>query len=199
MFHPQTDRQMEQQNQTLEQYLRSYVNYQQDDWARHLRIAEFAYNNSCHAVTGVSPFCLHTGQDVSMGNNDIPQPPPDIPVVHECIDTLSELRDTVHQCLQEASASQVQNYNKKVKPHEYTVSDLVWLSTKNIRTKQPSKKLDAKFTRPYKILEIIGKHTYHLNLPVTARVHPVFHVSLLEPVTGQDLDLAPLEVDGELE
>ena len=96
MFHPQTDRQTEQQNQTLEQYLRSYVNYQQDDWARHLRITEFVYNNSYHAITRVSPFYLHTRQDVSIGNNDIPQPPPNVPVVHECIDTLSELRDTVH-------------------------------------------------------------------------------------------------------
>lgn len=31
-FHPQTDGQTERQNQTLEQYLRGYANYQQDDW-----------------------------------------------------------------------------------------------------------------------------------------------------------------------
>ena len=32
VFHPQTDGQMEQQNSTLEQYLRTYIMYQQDDW-----------------------------------------------------------------------------------------------------------------------------------------------------------------------
>ncbi len=32
--HPQTDEQMERQNRTLEQYLRSYVNYRQDDWVK---------------------------------------------------------------------------------------------------------------------------------------------------------------------
>src|SRR6266852_8337320 len=31
-FHPQTDRQTERVNQVLEQYLRSYYSYQQDDW-----------------------------------------------------------------------------------------------------------------------------------------------------------------------
>jgi len=31
-FHPQTDRQTERANATLEQYHRAYCNYQQDDW-----------------------------------------------------------------------------------------------------------------------------------------------------------------------
>lgn len=31
-YHPQTDGQTERMNQTLEQYLRCYVNYEQDNW-----------------------------------------------------------------------------------------------------------------------------------------------------------------------
>jgi len=45
-YHPQTDGQTERQNQTLEQYLRCYCCLEQDDWARWLPIAEFAYNDS---------------------------------------------------------------------------------------------------------------------------------------------------------
>jgi len=44
-FHPQTDGQTERTNSTLEQYLRAYVNYQQDNWKELLPVAEFAYNN----------------------------------------------------------------------------------------------------------------------------------------------------------
>jgi hypothetical protein len=55
-YHPQTDEPSERQNQTLEQYLRAYVNYQQDDWLTWLPLAEFAYNNSIYASTGVTPF-----------------------------------------------------------------------------------------------------------------------------------------------
>ena len=32
--HPETDSQTEQENQELEHYLRSYVNYLQDDWVQ---------------------------------------------------------------------------------------------------------------------------------------------------------------------
>ena len=52
-FHPQTDGQTERQNQTLEQYLLCYVNYQQDDWTYWLPLAEFSYNNSLHSVINV--------------------------------------------------------------------------------------------------------------------------------------------------
>ncbi len=51
-FHPQTNRQTERQNSVLEQYLRSYVNYQQDNWAPLLALAEFAYNAAVHSSTG---------------------------------------------------------------------------------------------------------------------------------------------------
>jgi transposase InsO family protein len=49
-FHPQTDGQTERQNQTLEQYLRIYSNYEQDDWASLLVAAEWAYNSSYNAT-----------------------------------------------------------------------------------------------------------------------------------------------------
>ena len=41
-FHPQTDGETELTNSTLEQYLRAYVNYQQDNWKEPLPMAEFA-------------------------------------------------------------------------------------------------------------------------------------------------------------
>ena len=40
-YHPQTDRQMEQVNQELEQYLRLFINKWQNDWAELLPMAEF--------------------------------------------------------------------------------------------------------------------------------------------------------------
>ena len=60
-YHPEGDGQTEQANQTLEQYLRMYCNYQQDNWSDLLPLAEFAYNNAPSAMTGVSPFFANKG------------------------------------------------------------------------------------------------------------------------------------------
>jgi hypothetical protein len=50
------DSQSERIIQTLEQYLRCFINYQQDDWFTLLSLVKFAFNNSVHTSTGFSPF-----------------------------------------------------------------------------------------------------------------------------------------------
>jgi transposase InsO family protein len=60
-FHPQTDGQTERMNQTIEAYLRSFVNHEMDDWVDLLAMAEFAYNNSVTTATGKSPFYANYG------------------------------------------------------------------------------------------------------------------------------------------
>jgi hypothetical protein len=45
-YHPEGDGQTEWTNQTLEQYLCIYCNYQQDNWSELLPLAEFAFNNA---------------------------------------------------------------------------------------------------------------------------------------------------------
>src|SRR5882724_5190915 len=47
---------------------------------------------------------------------------------------------------------------------------------------RPSKKLSNKFLGPYEVLAQLGTHSVTLQLPDSLRaVHPVFHVSMLEP------------------
>ena len=65
-YHPEGDGQMECLNQVLEQYLRAYMNYQQDDWSSLLPLAEFAYNNATNEMTGVSPFFANKGYHPSI-------------------------------------------------------------------------------------------------------------------------------------
>jgi len=59
--------------------------------------------------------------------------------------------------------------------------DKVWLRRKNIKITRPSAKLDHKQIGPYTILAKIGSRAYKLDLPPTVKLHPVFHISLLEP------------------
>ena len=66
-YHPETDGQTEILNSILEQYLRAYVNFLQNDWAFWLPSAEFAINNHVSEITQCTPFLTNFGQHFKMG------------------------------------------------------------------------------------------------------------------------------------
>ena len=69
-------------------------------------------------------------------------------------------------------------HNKKVIPsRQYKLGDQVYLDASKIKTTRASKKLDAKFHRPFKVLIEVGKSAYKLELPPTWQIHDVFHES----------------------
>ena len=61
VFHPRTDGQSERTNQKLEQFLRFYANAKQNNWARFLALAKFAFNSWRNESTKKSPFELLMG------------------------------------------------------------------------------------------------------------------------------------------
>ena len=60
-FHLETDGQTERVNQSLEQYLRMFSNYEQNNWSELLLMAEFLYNNSVISATGLFLFYVNYG------------------------------------------------------------------------------------------------------------------------------------------
>jgi len=65
-YHPKGDGQIKCMNQTLEQYLHVYCNYQQDNWSKLLPLVKFAYNNALSATTSISPFFANKGYYLSI-------------------------------------------------------------------------------------------------------------------------------------
>ena len=185
-YHPQTDGQTERQNQTLEQYLRAYINYQQDDWVEWLRMAEFAYNNSIHASTGVTPFFAMHGFHPRMEDHIPEGAELDVPAAKDRIESVLVMRKELEARWQEAVKTQATYYDEKRTPRNYAVGQQVWLSAQNIRTTRPNRKLDFKRHGPFRILDAVGKQAYRLELPKSMNIHPVFHVSLLEPYVGSN-------------
>jgi hypothetical protein len=55
-LHPQMDGQTERLNASMKQYLRVFVNHQQDDWVEWLHLAEFAANNGASESTKCTPY-----------------------------------------------------------------------------------------------------------------------------------------------
>lgn len=179
-FHPQTDGQTERVNQVLEQYLRCYVNYQQDNWSTCLLMAEFAYNNSEHASTKQTPFHANYGYHPRLIVN-APQEPIN-PAAENYLEALRQSQQVVSEELKKAQEDYKRFADRKRKEQPaFRIGDLVWLARKNIRTTRPSDKLDYKKIGPFKIVKQVNPVTYQLRLPSTLKIHDVFHVSLLEP------------------
>ena len=60
-YHPQMDGQSERMNAIMEQYLRAYVNYQQDNWVALLPMCQFTANNPFLESMKSSPFLANYG------------------------------------------------------------------------------------------------------------------------------------------
>jgi hypothetical protein len=187
-FHPQTDGQKERQNQTMEQYLRAFCNYEQDNWVELLPFAEFAYNNSVHASTRMTPFwaVYHRHPEMQF------ETPKASSLKSETeADVLLEGLEATHPVLRENLLEAQEKQTKYARGKEITfqVGDRVWLSTRHFRTTRASEKLDYKVAGPYTVSKTIYKNAYKLDLPKTMRNHNVFHVSLLDrytpPIIGQ--------------
>ncbi|KAJ1602546.1 hypothetical protein NDA14_006435 [Ustilago hordei] len=186
-YHPQTDGQTERVNQVIEQYLRMYCNYEQNDWANLLDTAAFVYNNTVHNSIGVSPFFACYGWN--------PKAHPDIPQRLGVNDPgrFEYLMDGKERCkylqeqIREAQRRSVDQYNRKHKDIEFKVGDMVYINRRNWKTRRPTPKLDTRFAGPYPVQERVGRRAYRITLPANLRVHDVFHVSMLEPARTSSL------------
>lgn len=177
-FHPQSDGQTERVNQSLEQHLRLYCDYLQDDWADLLPLAEFSQNTTFHSSIGMSPFYAvhgcHPRISVTMNQSSVPD-------VSARLQNIKDAQKQAKENILKAQGQHAYWANKRRLPApEIAVGDSVWLLRRNVRTARPSDKLDDKRLGPFEILAKIGPSAFRLKLPATMKIHNVFHVSLLE-------------------
>ena len=210
-YHPETDGQTERVNQTLEQYLRLYINYQQDNWYWMLPMAEFTYNNTTHSSTTVSPFFANKGYHprshfTPRDDSEVRTNSPD---ARNEVEGLADLHGHLREQMQIAADTAKHFYDKgRTKAPSFKRNQQVWLDARHINTTRPQKKLDHKFLGPFKIKRKISDMAYTLDLPkdMKARgLHDVFNVKLLEPYRKNKIPRRhqppppPVEIDGQPE
>ncbi len=109
----------------MEAYLRAFVNWEQNDWARLLPMAEFAYNNAKNASTGHTPFELNCGyhprvsfeEDVDLCSRSCS--------ANELAEELRELMEVCYRNLLHAQELQKKAHDKGVKSRSYVPGEKV--------------------------------------------------------------------------
>lgn len=204
-FHPQTDGQTERMNQSLECYLRCYVNYQQSDWAELLPSAEYAMNSAINANTKETPFNLVYRYSPTLRVNLARDPQTIAPENKVAAEKAGRLKDsllTSKAAREVAQEKMAEHYDKKRKEMSFRVGEQVMLAARHIRTLRASKKLADQFLGPFEVVERIGANAYKLKLPSKyGRLHHTFHISLLQAYRARPgvRPPTPVEIEGEEE
>ncbi|SNX84008.1 uncharacterized protein MEPE_02716 [Melanopsichium pennsylvanicum] len=202
-YHPQTNGQTERANQTLELFLRFYTAYDHSDWATLLPTAQLALNQRPSATTTIAPAiaCFTFA----------PRAHPSIPPATSNVPSADKVR-VCQDAIAKANLAVAKWFNRRRSDVSFRRGDLVLLRTKHLRSDRPSHKLSNPLAGPFKVDKVISNRAYRLLLPPSWKVHPVFHVQMLEPYpdgvressdapqpTTLEDDYADFEVEGVLD
>ena len=184
-YHPQTDGQTEVVNKKIEEMIRSFINYNQTNWDEHLVEFEVAYNSSVHANTTFPPFYLTYGENPRTIPADLVLSSKN-PAAHSFLENIQKSVKHAQHEIQKSNDYMAAYANRKRKPCQFKVNDLVLLSTKHITIENSliNNKLTPRYCGPFRISEQINPVTFRLELsqPLLNRhIHNAFHSSPLVP------------------
>lgn len=208
--HPQTDGQTEIMNQYLEQRLRPFLDYYQDNWSELLPLMDFAQLTLPHESIGMSPFEVLNGYPARTSFDwETPEPSnPQEGLNQEKAQVLAHRMDSAIQFARENMKRAQERMQESANAHrrepDFQIGDLVWMKTQHLDTQRPSRKLDNPMAGPFKILAKEG-HSFRLELPESIKIHPIISPDKLrkaaeDPLPGQvNAPPPPVNITGDQE
>ena len=181
-YHPQSDGQTEVVNRGLEGYLRCMTGERPHDWSLWIPLAEWWYNSNWHSAIGVTPYEVVYGQPPSLhipyvaGDSNMEAIDRSLKAREECIEMLK-----YH--LQRAQQRMKKQADKHRSDKQLEEGDLQPYRQHSIALRR-NQKLGPKFFGPFPVIARVGAVAYRLQLPTHAKIHPVFHISLLKKHAG---------------
>src|ERR1035437_2444543 len=166
-------------NQYLDQRLRPYVSYYQDNWSELLPMMDHAQLVLPHSTLGMSPFELQKGYPPRTSFDwQVPKPANTQEKLSQeeartISRSLQEVLDVGRANMLKAQQKKERDVNRHRRDVDFGVGDMVFVTTKDWVTHRPSRKLDHQMAGPFKILEEVGS-AFRLQLPSSIKVHPVF-------------------------
>lgn len=144
-------------------------------------MVEYAHNSLPVSSTGLSPFqcCLGYQPPLFPSQESDAVVPSAHAFIQRCLRTWRIAREALTRTGERNKASADRH---RTKPPLYVCGQRVWLSTKDINFRLPSRKLGPKFVGPFIIAQVLSPVSVRLKLPPQfRRIHPVFHVSKIKP------------------
>jgi hypothetical protein len=177
-FDPQTDGITERFNQTLKRMLASFVNKKQDNWDGLLLMLTFAYNSATHRAMGHTPFEVLYGRKPRIPLDLMIDSLKDEPAnatrtttsdliqltdrwVVDLEFNLKEIFERVKKSRDVAMAKAKIYYDRKARPGEYKVGELVLVDLKQVKKGQ-SKKLANRWQGSFIVIERINDVNYRV-------------------------------------
>jgi hypothetical protein len=146
-----------------------------------LPTAQLTYNSTSTSTTGISPFFANYGYNPSTSLRARRM----VKVAERAKVTVKKLKD-LHQKLTRdiewiSLRSSIYYNSKRLEGPRLREGNQIYLLRRNVKTTRPSDKLNHKKLSSFKIVRNIKGVNFELQLPPTIKIHPVFHISLLEP------------------
>ncbi|KAF5767039.1 putative nucleotidyltransferase, Ribonuclease H [Helianthus annuus] len=187
-YHQQTDGQSKALNRCLEMYLRCYVADHLTKWLQFLPWAEFWYNTSYQTSSQMTPFEILYGRkppSITRYLRDSTTEPALAAQLEERDGILTRLKVN----LLKAQSRMKLAADKHRRDLHFMIDDWVYVKLQPYRQGsvrlQRHHKLGHRYFGPYRVVARIGSVSYKLDLPEAAKIHPVFHVSLLRKCIGK--------------
>ena len=185
-YHPQSDGQTECVNQCLEVYLRCMAHSEPRKWYYWLPLDEWWYNTNYHSSLQCTPFQALYGYAPPL-ISEVSIPDPDSPAKYFLLEKQAMLQ-RLKAILSQARARMKKYVDNNRTERSFAVGDMVYFKMQpycqvafDIRN---ALKHTTEYYGPFRVLEKIGTVAYKLQLPSSAQIHHVFHVSQLKKHVG---------------
>jgi hypothetical protein len=173
-YYAQANGQAEASNKSLIKLIKRKIDEYPRRWHEVLSEALWAYRMSCHGAIKTSPYHLVYGQEVVLPweitagsrrttfQNDLTTEEY-AALMSDSIEDVTELRLWSLEKIKENKAKVARAYNKKVKPKEFLVGDLVWEAVLPLGTKGKAYgKWSPNWHGPYKVDQVLKGNAYML-------------------------------------